>query len=80
VETRPCNLVLAQIWLRWSDDRGRTFGQSVLQSAGAQGEYITQPKWAGLGAARDRVYEIGHTIAGEAALNGAWVEGNVLGQ
>jgi hypothetical protein len=72
--------VPAQIWLRWSDDRGRTFGQSVLQSAGAQGEYITQPKWAGLGAARDRVYEIGHTIAGEAALNGAWVEGNVLGQ
>ena len=64
----------AQIILRWSIDRGVTFGQSVLQTAGAPGQYTTQPKWTALGMGRDVVFEIEHTIAGEAALQGAWVQ------
>lgn len=65
--------------LRWSDDRGRTFGTDVLQTNGATGEYLTQPQWLGLGIARDRIFEISHQIAGPAALNGAWVDAEVLG-
>jgi len=67
------------IGLRWSDDRGKTFGQSVLQTNGAPGQWITQPKWPGTGIARDRVFEISHSIAGPVALNSAWVEAKVLG-
>ena len=69
----------AVVSLRWSDDKGQTFGEDVLQSAGGPGEYLTQPLWRGVGIARDRVFEITHQIAGEAACNGAWVDGTVLG-
>jgi hypothetical protein len=69
----------AQLTLRWSDDRGRTFGTDVLQSNGAPGEYLTQPQWLGMGVARDRIFELQHAIAGPAALNGAWVDAEVLG-
>lgn len=69
----------AQVSLRWSDDRGRTFGNALLQEAGAPGEYLTQPQWLGMGVARDRIFELTHNIAGPAALNGAWVDAEVLG-
>lgn len=69
----------AQVSLRWSDDRGRTFGNALLQSGGAPGEYLTQPQWLGMGIARDRIFELSHNIAGPAALNGAWVDAEVLG-
>lgn len=69
----------AQITLYFSDDRGRTFVKDRLQSTGAPGEYKTQPLWRGTGSARDRVYELRHSINGPAALNGAWVDGTVLG-
>jgi hypothetical protein len=69
----------AQISLRWSDDRGHSFGNDILQSAGAPGEYLTQPQWLGMGVARDRIFELSHNIAGPAALNGAWVDAEVLG-
>jgi hypothetical protein len=69
----------AQVTLRWSDDRGRTFGTDVLQSNGNPGEYLTQPQWLGMGIARDRIFEIQHAIVGPAALNGAWVDAEVAG-
>lgn len=67
----------ALVTLRWSDDRGRTWGQDVLQSAGGLGEYQTQPAWPGLGQSRYRVFELSHSINGAAALNGALVEGDI---
>lgn len=69
----------AKVTLRWSVDRGRTFGNGVLQTAGAPGEYLTQPGWSPIGVGRDVVFELSHSIAGPAALNGAWVEGTILG-
>lgn len=63
--------------LRWSDDRGKTWGNAVLQSAGEQGKYVTRPNWNGLGQAMDRVYEVSWTFSGQVALNGAWVQGKV---
>lgn len=69
-----------QVWLRWSDNKGVSFGNALLQSAGAPGEYKTQPQWQSLGLARDMIFEIGHSIPGPAALNGAWIEATVLNQ
>lgn len=69
----------ALVGLRWSRDRGKTFGETVLQSAGAPGLYLTQPTWGQVGVARDMVFEIIHNIAGPAALQGAWVKTTVMG-
>lgn len=69
----------AKVILRWSDDRGKTWGTDVLQSAGEPGAYLTYPQWLGLGMARDRVFEISHSIAGPAALQGAFVDAEVAG-
>jgi len=69
----------AQVSLRWSDDRGRSFGNALLQTSGEPGEYLTQPQWLGMGVARDRIFELSHNIAGPAALNGGWVDAEVLG-
>lgn len=68
-----------KISLRWSDNRGKTWGQAILQSNGVPGEFITQPKWGQAGAARDRIFELSHSIAGPAAINGAWVDAVVQG-
>ncbi len=48
----------AQIGLRWSIDRGKTWGNTVLQSAGAPGEYAGQAKWPHLGYARYPLFEL----------------------
>src|SRR5690606_39235642 len=37
------------VFLSWSDDRGKTFGFSIAQSLGRQGEYLTDPQWNRLG-------------------------------
>lgn len=66
-----------EIWLSWSNDRGKTFGEPVKQSNGAPGEWLTQPKWDQTGQARDRVFRLEHSIDGPAALNGAWIEVSV---
>lgn len=65
------------IGLIWSQDGGRTYGQTVLQSAGLVGEYRTQPAWAGLGLGKNTVFELRHSIPGAAALNGAFLHGRV---
>lgn len=64
----------AEISLRWSDDRGQTYGTPVTQSLGASADYLTQPQWNRLGMARDRVFEVSWTAAVNTALNGAFVE------
>ena len=64
-----------QVLLRASVDRGRTFVTAQLQSAGAPGQYETQPQWLQpVGVARDVVFELEYSFAGEAALNGAFVD------
>jgi hypothetical protein len=62
------------IWLRWSDDRGATFGNPIKQTMGATGKYLAQPQWRRLGMARDRIFELYGTIPGPFALNGAFIE------
>ena len=60
--------------LRWSDDRGRTYGSYVSQSLGAIGQYLTSINWNRLGYARDRVFEVSWSVPTKTALNGAWVD------
>lgn len=68
----------ARIGLRWSDDRGRTWGETALIGNGNPGEFSTNEKWDGLGISRNRLFELSHSINGPAALNGAYVNATVL--
>ena len=62
------------VQLRWSDNRGQTFGNPVQQSLGAQGEYLVTPQWRALGMARDRVFELYWSANAFTALQGAYVD------
>lgn len=46
------------ISLRWSDDRGKSYGNYVTQNLGTAGQYDTTVTWWNLGQARDRVFEL----------------------
>jgi hypothetical protein len=68
-----------EISLRWSDSRGKSWGNPVKQSLGSAGQYLTQPQWNRLGMARDRVFELFWSTPELAALNGAYIEVFPLG-
>jgi len=63
-----------QLSLRWSDDRGVSYGNAVLQTMGRTGQYLTQISYNRLGMARDRVFEISWSAPVRTALNGAFVD------
>jgi hypothetical protein len=63
-----------QIFLRWSDTRGVSWGQPVANDLGAIGEFYTSIQWQRLGYARDRVFELSWTAPVRTALNGAWID------
>lgn len=63
-----------EVWLRWSDDGGASWGDPVTQSAGATGQFNTRIKWAPLGMGFDRVFELGWSHDAKTALNGADVD------
>ena len=63
-----------QVSLRWSDNRGVSFGNAVQQTLGQSGEYLTTPSWNRLGFARDRVFELSWTANAATALNGAYID------
>jgi hypothetical protein len=59
--------------LRWSNDRGHTWGNPVAQSLNTSGT-LTSMQWQRLGLARDRVWELSWTAGGMVALQGAWID------
>jgi hypothetical protein len=63
-----------EVRLRWSDDRGASWGNPVSASLGKVGEYLTSIQWQRLGYARDRVFELSWSAPVKTALNGAWVD------
>ena len=65
-----------QVLLRWSDDRGRTFGNPVAGSIGATGNYLTSIQYNRLGMARDRVFEVSWDAPVDTGLQGAFVSFN----
>lgn len=63
-----------QAWLEWSDDRGVTWGNPVLQSMGQTGQYLTSMQWQRLGMARSRVFRLSWSAAIKTALLSAAIE------
>lgn len=60
--------------LRWSDNRGHSWGSPVTNGMGATGQYIRCIQWQRLGYARDRVFELSWSTDAITALSGAYVE------
>jgi len=60
--------------LSWSNDKGKTYGNPVMQSMGKIGEYLTTISWNRLGEARDRVFKLQWSTANSTALNGGFVD------
>jgi hypothetical protein len=67
-----------EIFLSWSDDRGKTFNTRLSQSLGRESEFLTDPQWNRLGMARDRVFKLEWNGPVITALNGAFVEATPL--
>lgn len=70
----PGDTAPPEIRLRWSDDRGASWGNAVTASLGKLGEFLTSIQWQRLGYARDRVFELSWSAPVKTALNGAWVD------
>lgn len=62
-----------KISLRWSDDRGRTYGNYVQQSLGGIGQYLTNAQFRRLGLGRDRVFELSWSVPTKTVLLGAFI-------
>lgn len=60
--------------LRWSDNRGRSYGNKIEQSLGSAGQYLTTLQFNRLGYARDRVFELSWSAPTLTALQGAFIE------
>ncbi|MDW9228633.1 phage stabilization family protein [Burkholderia cepacia] len=70
----PANTTDPLVSLRWSDDRGATWGNAVTATMGRRGEFRTSIQFQRLGYARDRVFELSWSEPIRTALNGAWVD------
>ena len=62
------------ISMRWSDTKGHSWGNWLMQSMGWPGEYLTTVSFNRLGIGRDRVYELSWSEPVKTALNGVWLE------
>lgn len=66
----PSNIISPQISLRYSDDRGKNWGNPLTQSIGSTGQYDTSILFTQLGMGRNRVFEVFWSIAAKIALSG----------
>lgn len=62
------------VYLRWSDTRGVSWGNQISASMGARGQYLTSVLYQRLGTARDRVFELSWSAPVRTALNGAFID------
>ncbi len=62
------------VFLRWSDTRGRSWGNAISSTLGKEGEYLTSIQFQRLGLARDRVFELSWSAPVKTSLLGAWVQ------
>ncbi|GAA0532424.1 packaged DNA stabilization protein [Pigmentiphaga daeguensis] len=62
------------VFLRYSDTAGRTWGNPIRASFGAEGDYLKSIQFQRLGMARDRVFELSWSAPVHTALNGAFVQ------
>jgi hypothetical protein len=64
----------AQIYLRWSDDGGKTWSNMLTTSLGTTGRYKHKPTFNRLGMGRDRVFEVSTTANAKIVLQGAFLD------
>lgn len=64
----------APVFLRWSDTRGKSWGNAISTSLGLEGQYLTSLQFQRLGMARDRVFELSWSAPVKTALLGAWIQ------
>lgn len=62
------------VYLRWSDNRGHSYGSPVRASIGSEGQYYARPTWNNVGSAMDRVFEVFWSGEVFTAIQGAWIE------
>jgi hypothetical protein len=62
------------VTLRMSDNAGKSYGNGIMQTLGAAGDYLAQASWWRLGYARDRVFELSWSSPKKTALSGAYVD------
>jgi hypothetical protein len=77
--TDSLDAVVPQIYLRWSDTKGRSWSNPVGRSLGGPGAYNLEPRWNRCGRGRDRVHELFWSANAKIALNGAWVDALPMG-
>ena len=65
-----------QIMMRYSDDGGHTWSDSLWRTIGKVGKYKTRVRWNKLGRSRDRVYEVSVSDPVFVQINGAYLNGN----
>jgi len=63
-----------QLFMRYSDDRGRTFSDPLSTTMGQTGQFDESPQFTRLGMCRDRVYELSWAENLKTALNGVYVD------
>ncbi len=63
-----------QVSLSWSDDKGVSYGNPVMQTMGKLGDTLATISWNRLGQARDRVYKLSWSTPNKTALNGGFIE------
>lgn len=68
-----------QVYLRYSDTRGSSWSNPISNGLGPAGDFINSVQFQRLGMARDRVFEVFWSSPVRTALNGAFVETQVLG-
>ncbi|TPG50191.1 hypothetical protein EAH75_01465 [Rhodanobacter glycinis] len=60
--------------LRWSDDRGASWGNAITQPLGAVGQFLQSIQFRRLGMSRDRIFELSWSSPVMTALNGAYAD------
>lgn len=63
-----------QVELRWSDDRGVSYRNTLRKPLGQVGQTNVMLQWQRLGMARDRVFELAWSAPVMTALNGAFLD------
>ena len=62
------------VYLRCSRDRGRTYGNAILQNLGNTANFLANIQFRRLGMARDMVFELSWSAPVRTALNGAFID------
>lgn len=62
-----------QVRLRWSDTRGRTWGNAISRGLGPRGKFDNLVQFNRCGQSRERVFEVSWSASVKTALNGGYV-------